>query len=453
MVRFDNVISMAGIGRFIRHTGGIFAIMSIAGFFMLLEGESRAETLEDLKRMIGEKNAEILVLEQRSAVLRQELGQTQERGKTLSDEIARIRRSINTLKADIALTFEKLQRSNLEIEKAAIEIDQKQESIERLHRGLRDLVRLLFESERSSPLYILLSNPTLSDGVRTLDYGIQLKGRMVDTIVLLKSAQAALLLKKDEEEVEREEAETLKRQLAVREQALEADEREQATLLRLTKEKESAYQQILARQQKQSELLEQEIREIEAKIRIVIDPASLPPKGPGVLGFPLQSISRESCWERGSNAKNCVTQFFGYTDFAASGGYNGKGHNGVDFRADIGTPVFAGEGGIVAAVGDTDIGCRGASYGKWILIRHPNNLSTLYAHLAYIGAAPGQEVKRGMQMGLTGKTGYATGPHLHVGVFATQAVEVAEIRSKVCGRMMTLPVAAINGYLNPLDYM
>ena len=73
--------------------------------------------------------------------------------------------------------------------------------------------------------------------------------------------------------------------------------------------------------------------------------------------------------------------------------------------------------------------------------------------MSYVGVVQGQAVNRGMQIGLSGKTGYATGPHLHLGVFATQAVEVTDIRSKVCGRMMTLPVAAINGYLNPLDYL
>ncbi|MBI3273871.1 MAG: M23 family metallopeptidase, partial [Candidatus Colwellbacteria bacterium] len=151
---------------------------------------------------------------------------------------------------------------------------------------------------------------------------------------------------------------------------------------------------------------------------------------------------------------------FGYTSFAAAGGYGGKrGHNGIDFRGDTGTPVFSAERGIVEAVGDTDIGCRGASYGKWVLIRHPNNLSTLYAHLSAIIADSGEKVARGDRIGLSGKSGYATGPHLHFGVFAAQAVEIKTIVSRVCGRNMTLPVAGsdpvsgVGGYLNPLDYL
>ena len=135
------------------------------------------------------------------------------------------------------------------------------------------------------------------------------------------------------------------------------------------------------------------------------------------------------------------------------GSYGGKGHNGVDFRAENGTPVQSTEAGIVQGVGDTDTGCRRASYGKWILVKHENNLSTLYAHLSAISVSQGQTIKRGERIGLSGQSGYATGPHLHFGVYASQAVTIEAIRSQVCGRLMTLPLSAVNGYLNPLDYL
>ena len=171
-----------------------------------------------------------------------------------------------------------------------------------------------------------------------------------------------------------------------------------------------------------------------------------------MFAWPLAKVVLRQCRNL-SEAINCLTQFFGYTSFAAVGGYNGKGHNGVDFRAAYGTPVLAAENGITEGMGDTDIGCRGASYGKWILIRHNNNLSTLYAHLSSLEVAPGQEVKREQPIGLSGKSGYATGPHLHFTVFATKAVKIDSLRSRVCGRPMTLPISALNGYLNPLDYL
>jgi len=210
---------------------------------------------------------------------------------------------------------------------------------------------------------------------------------------------------------------------------------------------------MLKDREKRSRALEEEIFAIEEKIRITIDPASLPPKKPGVLASPLPDISTQSCWDGGESAKNCVTQYFGNTPFAISGAYNGKGHNGIDFRASFGTPVRAALSGVVEAVGDTDLECKGVSYGKWVLVKHGNNLSTAYAHLSTVNVSPGQGVARSDLIGYSGSTGYATGPHLHFTVFATQGVQVQKVKSKVCGTYMTVPISALNAYLNPLDYL
>ena len=105
-------------------------------------------------------------------------------------------------------------------------------------------------------------------------------------------------------------------------------------------------------------------------------------------------------------------------------------------------------------VGDTDKSCNGVSYGKWILIRHPNNLSTLYAHLSIIKVLSGQKVDTGQLVGYSGDTGYATGPHLHFGVLATEGVAIQSYKSKICGTNMVMPVKIKNNaYLNPLSYL
>ena len=228
-----------------------------------------------------------------------------------------------------------------------------------------------------------------------------------------------------------------------------------ANLLKETKNQEKQYAALLAEREARRAALENEVRSIEEKIKISVDTSILPNRGSGVLGWPLPNISLSPCRIslRMDAITNCITQYFGYTSFAAIGGYSGKGHNGADFRADVGTAILAAESGEVAGTGDTDLGCRGASYGKWILLRHPNNLSTLYGHLSVVDVSAGQNIQRGARIGYSGKTGYATGPHLHFSVFATQAVRIDSIVSRVCGRMMTLPISALNGYLNPLDYL
>ncbi|GAB7540661.1 hypothetical protein CS8_003230 [Cupriavidus sp. 8B] len=83
-------------------------------------------------------------------------------------------------------------------------------------------------------------------------------------------------------------------------------------------------------------------------------------------------------------------------------------HNGVDLAAPAGTQVFATEDGIVEFIG------RRGGYGNLILLKHQNGFSTSYAHLSRFAVIHrGELVRRGQLIGYVGKTGCATGPHLH----------------------------------------
>ncbi len=89
-------------------------------------------------------------------------------------------------------------------------------------------------------------------------------------------------------------------------------------------------------------------------------------------------------------------------------GYS-KMHQGVDFAAPRGTPVFAAGDGVIAQSG------RNGGYGKYVRIRHTSNYHTAYAHLQKFakGQKSGQRVKQGDIIGYVGSTGRSTGPHLH----------------------------------------
>jgi murein DD-endopeptidase MepM/ murein hydrolase activator NlpD len=85
-----------------------------------------------------------------------------------------------------------------------------------------------------------------------------------------------------------------------------------------------------------------------------------------------------------------------------------KFHEGMDFSAKIGTPIFATGDGVVARA---DNGVSG--YGNHIVIRHGFGYETLYGHLSKYNCRPGQSVKRGDIIGYVGSTGRSEGPHLH----------------------------------------
>jgi murein DD-endopeptidase MepM/ murein hydrolase activator NlpD len=84
-------------------------------------------------------------------------------------------------------------------------------------------------------------------------------------------------------------------------------------------------------------------------------------------------------------------------------------HNGVDYAAPRGTPIYAAGDGVVRQAGWK------AGYGRWVSIRHNNGYETGYAHQSRIagGIKPGVRVKQGQVIGYVGSTGFSTGPHLH----------------------------------------
>jgi murein DD-endopeptidase MepM/ murein hydrolase activator NlpD len=82
-------------------------------------------------------------------------------------------------------------------------------------------------------------------------------------------------------------------------------------------------------------------------------------------------------------------------------------HEGVDFPAEVGTPIVAAAAGVVIAAE------RHPEYGHMIDIDHGNDLITRYAHASKLLVQVGALVKRGQQIAAVGNTGRSTGPHLH----------------------------------------
>ncbi|GAA2325945.1 M23 family metallopeptidase [Streptomyces caniferus] len=92
---------------------------------------------------------------------------------------------------------------------------------------------------------------------------------------------------------------------------------------------------------------------------------------------------------------------------ASSGLWSSGSHTGIDFHAASGTSVHAVGMGTVVEAG------WGGSYGNNIVIKMNDGTYTQYGHLSSLGVSVGQHVTPGQQIGLSGATGNATGPHLH----------------------------------------
>lgn len=85
-------------------------------------------------------------------------------------------------------------------------------------------------------------------------------------------------------------------------------------------------------------------------------------------------------------------------------------HQGVDLSADKGTPVYASRGGQVTTA------TFGSAAGHYVKINHMDGFSSIYMHLDSYVVSAGQNVSQGQKIGYVGKSGVATGYHLHFGI-------------------------------------
>lgn len=106
--------------------------------------------------------------------------------------------------------------------------------------------------------------------------------------------------------------------------------------------------------------------------------------------------------------KSAVTSNFGNSRV-----FNGRiksFHNGIDFRAPVGTPISAANSGIVKLA-------KNLFYsGNAVILDHGTGLFSIYAHLSELHVKPQQRVEKGQTIGLSGATGRVSGPHLHWGI-------------------------------------
>ncbi|MCR4330752.1 MAG: peptidoglycan DD-metalloendopeptidase family protein [Patescibacteria group bacterium] len=405
---------------------------------------TRAQNIDELKTKITSRAGEIEALEKEIAQYQIELNSIGEEKQSLQKEVRTIDLTRKKLSADIKLTENKIEESSFTIEKLEFEIGDKKEDIINKVEVIKGTIRKINEIDNNTLVELVLSSDNISEFWNDVENFAQFQESISKNVKELQDLKTRLEENKTSIEIARANSIALRVKLQDQKTIADNSLNQKNQLLAQTKNKEANYQKTLNEKLRLKEEFEKELLKFESELRIAIDPTSLPPAGTGVLLWPLKDVF--------------ITQKFGNTDFAKSGAYSGKGHNGIDFRASVGTEVKAALSGVVEATGNTDQypGCY--SYGKWVLIKHNNGLSTLYAHLSLIKAVAGQQVSTADVIGYSGNTGYSTGPHLHFTVYASQGVKVTRL-GDIAGRPITkcssasIPVAPLNAYLNPLDYL
>lgn len=394
-----------------------------------------AQTTEELQAQMSDTSAQIKKLQDEIAQLQSQLTTTSAQKLTLQNTVKGLDLQIQKLQKSLTLTQSQIAQKDKDIQSLGSNITTTEGKIGTSQDQIATTLRKLDELTEDSMVAALLGEGTLAS---FFDQAISLstvRDELQNHIDDLAALKTNLSTSKQTAEQKRQQLAALKNDLADQQKGVSVVRSTQSSLLTQTKNQEAQYQALIAKKKAEEASFEQALIKL-AQGLAPADPTTAPPPQRGLIGWPLASVR--------------VTQYFGNTSFAASGAYNGQGHNGVDFAAAIGTPVKAVLGGTVQEINQGAVPL--CQYGKWVLVKHNNGLTSLYAHLSSISVAKGQTVTQGQTLGLSGNTGYATGPHLHLTIYVSSAVT---FKNYTCnsGAVAYIPVTPLNAYLNPFSYL
>lgn len=413
--------------------------------FSLVSSTAFAQSEADrLQAEIRERNARLTEIEKEIAAFEVELQKVGAERGTLQSAINQLETERRKVQADIRYTENKISSTDLEINKLSLEIGETETGIDRSEAAIGEMLRAVNQNDNDSLIELFLRHQNLSEFWNEVESLETVRNTMRAHVSELTSLKNALEGKVGEETDRRGELVSLKNQYSGQQAVLDNNKKEKDTLLTATKNEEAEYQKMLNAKKAARDQLVKEVQSIESELRFILDPNSIPTKGTAVFQWPLEKV--------------VLTQYFGYTKFALQnpGVYKNNMHNGIDLGAPTGTKIFAPLSGTVRAVANTDLvpGCY--SWGQWALVDHPNGLSSLYAHMSSTSVTPGQKLNTGDLIGFVGATGYATGPHLHFTLYVSAGVDVKRFNEfkavTGCGAALS-PFAAVEAYLNPLDYL
>ena len=400
-----------------------------------------ADTVDDIRQQINDHNSQITELNKEITQYQKQLDSVSNKKKTLQGSLTQLDISRKKVTANISVTKNKIAATELEIQQLQQGISSTQNVIDKDSAGLGEAIRLMGEKDTISMAASLFASENVSSAWKDSDALGILQDAISHRIETLSSQKKLLADSKVQREEKQANLAAQNKNLVAQKGSLDAVRVSQSNLLVQTKSQESEYQKLIAQKKAQEASFEDALADLQGKLQYAVKQSQITAAGSGILHWPVDNVR--------------ITQKFGNTSFSASGAYNGKGHNGIDLAASVGAPIRAARGGVVLGTGNTDQvrGCY--SFGKWVLLKHDNGLDTIYAHLSQISVYGGESVNVGDVLGYSGETGYATGPHLHFGVYVGEATQIMRLgdatKSKTPCSGATMPVAPLSGYLNPAN--
>lgn len=349
------------------------------------------------------------------------LNQATKQQKAVTAEKDSVLNEIEDLEVQISEYESELATLNTKISNLEKQITDKEKEVKKLQKDFEEKQQLLtdrlvaiYEEGQVNFLDVLLSAESVWDYIS-----------MPTRIQELTEADNAQMEKVEKQRVEVEKAKKeLEEQNIELKDAKKTAETKQKQLKVVKADKETKVANLTAEQKKlqtQISNYNKEIDKMEKEIAAAAAAANANSGGQyvgnfsGTLSWPLSKTSP---------GYNYITSYYGNRAIPVAGATSD--HRAIDIGVPSGTPVYsAGDGYVV-------ISSSNGARGIYVMIKHANNLYTLYQHLSSSAVSQGQTVKRGQLIAYSGNTGISSGPHLHL-----------EVRTS----------AYYGSEVNPLNYM
>lgn len=383
--------------RFIRILLSLVLIASISCSFVLT---GSADTSDDIKAELEKLQQKSDKLRQQTEELRNQFASNRDQLFTASMKKALLDQEIELLHQEIENEQQMLHRYNLLIAEKQNELDALYQKREQLFEAFCQRIRAMQENETTGYVSLLLQANSFSDllsrsvmveEVAKADRKlIEELREMANTVLDAKSSLAA----------EKTAIQIKHAELAEKQEELSAKRAEADALLTELDQNRSLLNSLINNNIEQENKLTEQLAQLEKDYndaKNIEENFFVSEQG---FIFPVDV-----------SGFSYVSSRYGYRTDPITGA-RGSFHNGIDLAAYYGTPIYAAKTGEVTRVVDSYL------YGKYVIVNHGDGYSTYYGHMTRYVVEVGQVVKQGEIIGYVGMTGvYATGYHLHFGVF------------------------------------
>ena len=368
----------------------IVATVLQTGGWMVSAQEGTTQEINALNDEIAQRQRSIEQLNRQIEAYQTKIEQKQSEAESLYGEIDLIENRVEKTRLDIEATQAQTDIVHAQIALLEGEIRAAERQMQEDRERVAQILREIEVQDNALTIELFFGADSFSVIFDALDQLERIGVNLREAVEAARSAKKSLLAKRESQEAKMGQLEDLQVSLTQEQRRLEDTIGAKETLLRVTRESETQFQELLYELRQEQAYINQQVALLQREIEGKLEASDL--LGSSILSWPIDPTIRG------------ISATFHDPTYPFRNLFE---HSGLDLPAPTGTPVQSAASGYVAWTR------QGRLYGNYVMVIHAGGIATLYAHLSRIDVVPDQFVARGDQIGAVGSTGFSTGPHVH----------------------------------------